>query len=116
MRLGPWPLRFINATQAWASKTLGDLWSKLAAQAESSADPSLVLSLAKSLARVGDRRFTELFDRVFRQGTLHDEGEALALGQFMLRDLADALLDVDSSRRPQSRSTGFVFRIWRLSS
>ena len=77
---------------AWASKILENLWSKL--QSEGEPDLLLVLSLAKSLARIGDRRFPELFDLVFRRGTLHDQGTAMVLEQFILRDLAEAILEV----------------------
>ena len=76
-------------------------WSKLESQGEP--DPLLVLSLA-GLIRANRR--SSIYGAVrprLSWGTLHDQGTAMVLEQFILRDLADAILEWDSCLKPESR-------------
>jgi NB-ARC domain/TIR domain len=99
-----------------------EILNRLSTDAES-ADQSprgslLILSLAKALARVRDRRCQELFDRVFRHATAPVDGIELVLGQMVLRSLGDALLEcgfVDAAKLPISKIRATDQRAFALS-
>jgi hypothetical protein len=90
--LGAVAIALYSAKPVLAAEILGLLFKRAESADESTSGPEILLSLAKTLARMKDRRCEELFNRVL-QRAMATSGLEVVLGQMVLRELVEALLE-----------------------